>query len=28
MRQDTLWFALSLVWLCALVAAIIFVFSH
>jgi hypothetical protein len=28
MLQDALWFALSLVWLCPLVAAIIFVFSH
>ena len=29
MLQDALWFALlSLVWLCPLVAAVIFVFSH
>jgi hypothetical protein len=28
MLQDALWFALSLVWLCPLVAAIIFVFLH
>jgi hypothetical protein len=28
MLQDALWFALSLVWLCPLAAAIIFVFSH
>ena len=28
MLQDALWFALSLVWLCPLVAAIIFVLSH
>ena len=28
MMQDALWFALSLVWLCPLVAAIIFVFSY